>query len=276
MLLQNQAKDQTRPPLMTSINLQLQKLIQDYLGQHKNMTVNGLALKCGVPEATLRRMVQVKTKTVPSTANIVSVLTYILKSPNLSALILRLENPLADYLKQQYQFIGKFNHSELSESERRDQRALMRDLFQNKVVYHVFRCCIHRQGTTEQFVETLFGKPGIRALENLLLHKLIFRRSDRFYGAIENPEFPADQFKENFKSTADFIADQGTADLPNLFVNLTNSINEAAYAEIIHLQREALHKILKVLQNPTSNGEIPCFVLAGIDRYQKTDIKRTN
>lgn len=277
MLLQNQAKDQTRPPILVSVNLQLQKIIQDYLGQYKNITVNGLAIKCGVPEATLRRMVQVKTKTVPSTANIVSVLTYILKAPNLTALIDRLENPLADHLKQQYQFIGKLSGSTLSEDERNNQQALMRVLFQNKVAYHTFRCCLHRQGTTEKFIESVFGKPGVEALESLLLHKFIFRRQDKFYSVASNPEFPADLFKENFKSTADYIVDKtSNGERHNLFANLTQSVNEAAYAEIIHIQRESLHKILKVLQNSTSDGDIPCFVLSGVDHYSEPETKRTN
>ncbi len=277
MLLQKQAMDQTRPPILMSVNLQLQKLIQDYFQQYKNMTVNGLALKCGVPEATLRRMVQVKTKTVPATANIVSVLTYILRAPNLTTLIDRLENPLADYLKEQYQFIGKLNPSSLSDAERREQQVLMREVFQNKTVYHTFRCCLHRQGTTEKFIESVFGRPGLKALDTLLTNNLIFRRQDKFFSVATNPEFPPDLFKENFKSTADYIVDQSSnGDHHNLFANLTQSVNETAYAEIIHIQRESLHKILKILQNTESDGEIPCFVLSGVDHYRAPDVKETN
>lgn len=75
-----------------------------------------------------------------------------------------------------------------------------------------------------------------------------------------------EQFVEHFKAVADFIK---TGDLGpkknNLFYNFSESVNEKGMREILNVQRAALKKVARILNDDQFGGDIPLFVLSAID-----------
>ena len=71
----------------TSLNLELQELIQSYLHQHSNLTLNALANRSGVAGTTLRRLSQGESKGEVSPHVVLQLVAYIYKERRISKLL---------------------------------------------------------------------------------------------------------------------------------------------------------------------------------------------
>jgi hypothetical protein len=66
-----------------SVNSQLKQLTENYLAKHSGLTLNALALRCGVPATTMRRLMQknptgeAKSELAPHA--VLSLVSYLLK-----------------------------------------------------------------------------------------------------------------------------------------------------------------------------------------------------
>lgn len=248
----------------TSIAAELQTLIKAHLSEHRNLSLNALSKRCRVSEPTLRRIVGGKVKTNPTVNTIVDILSSLSKETNIAKLVELYPGPLADSLKENFgAVIGpeKYNYeySEILNRELKDSER-----------YLIFKLASNSKGVTRAKVRQLFGDRGDQKCDDLinldLLHEE-WKDSQRVLRTkVEGFYLHNDMFKQNFKALADYIDTRPKlGEQTNLFYNLSESVNEQALRDILNIQRQALKKIVKVLNDDKSRGELPVFVLNAID-----------
>lgn len=254
----------------TPIASELQKLIKGHLSEHRNLSLNALSKRCRVSEPTLRRIVSGKIKTNPTLNTIVDILSSLSKETNITKLIELYPGPLADSLKENFgAVIGpeKYNY-EYSEM-------LNRELDDPKR-YLIFKLASNSSGVTRSKVRELFGELGDRKCDDLinldLLHENWENNQRILKAKVEGFYLHNDLFKQNFKALADFIdTSPQLGEQKNLFYNLSESVNEQALRDILNIQRQALKRIVKILNDEKSRGELPVFVLNAIDQIDRDE-----
>lgn len=239
----------------------LQAILNDFLERHPNMTVNGLSKRCAVSEPTLRRIRNGQVKTLPSVTTMVDILSYISKEKSIVGIVEKYPGPVGEFLKEK---IPQTNNSKTPEYSEVLNRTL-----KDPVKYLIYKLAANDVGIDLEKVVELFGRYGESHLEELMQQNLVELRDDRYFAKIENFVLSHDLFVSHFKTVADFIKPQklitaSRAHSP-LFANYSGSINKKAYSAILNIQRAALKKIINILVDEKSSGEIPTFVLSAID-----------
>lgn len=242
----------------TAVNRQLQQLVDECFRQNPRLTLNALSLKSGVPEPTLRRIWNCQTKTLPAIGNVCSLLFYLFKVNHFSDLLERLDGELKEHLEEHYRFWGSEDFA--MKNPELHQRLVK--VFKCKDTYLFFRLAKSRQGVSEKVVSRLLPESWQTIASVLGGEGWVERIGDR-YRAVAGIEIPRSMFKENFKSFADRLRTDGEANVYNILVE---NVSEAAFREILSLQRKTVHEIQEILQREGSRGELPVFYLSGFDR----------
>ncbi|MCO4792328.1 MAG: hypothetical protein KC493_01355 [Bacteriovoracaceae bacterium] len=241
---------------------QLQDSVLSYLGRNKNISLNGLSKRCSISEPTLRRIKNGQIKTLPTLTTIIDLLCSLNKVDKIPELIeIYKETPIGAFLNEHFSVLASGDYSyefnqELDESLR------------DNISYLIFKLSCNTSGVTHTKIKEMFGKHGTDKLEVLEKKNLIKKESDgeTYKTAIEAFSLGHEHFVEHFKAVADFIK---TGEIGpkknNLFYNFSESVNEKGMREILQIQRLALKKIAKVLNDKEYTGEIPLFVLSAID-----------
>lgn len=254
----------------TPIASELQKLIKSHLSEHRNLSLNALSKRCRVSEPTLRRIVSGKVKTNPTVNTIVDILSSLSKETNIAKLVELYPGPLAESLKENFgAVIGpeKYNYeySEVLNRELKDPKR-----------YLIFKLASNTSGVTRAKIRQLFGELGDQKCDEMinlnLLHESWEDNQRTLKTKVEGFYLHNDLFKQNFKALADFIDTRPKlGEQKNLFYNLSESVNDQALRDILNIQRQALKKIVKVLNDEKSRGDLPVFVLNAIDQLDKDD-----
>ena len=239
----------------------LQALLSEFLEKHPNMTINGLSKRCSVSEPTLRRIKNGQVKTLPSVTTIVDILSYISKEKTIVRLVEKYPGPIADFLKEK---IPQTNNSKTPEYSELLNRTL-----KDPVKYIIYKLAANDTGVDLEKIVEFFGRYGENHLDELLQQNLVEQRGDRYFAKIENFVLSHDLFVSHFKTVADFIKPHKliTASKSHspLFANYSGSLNKKAYSTILNIQRAAFKKIISVLVDEKSSGEIPTFIIGAVD-----------
>lgn len=239
---------------------QIQGSVRTYLDKNKRISLNGLSKRCAVSEPTLRRIMNGRIKTLPMLSTIVDILCTIHKVDSLNELIeIYRGTELGDFLNNNFNVLSESNFDyefsvELNEALRDD------------VSYLIFKLAANRTGVRTSKIEKLFGHHGVEKLKTLKNLNLIKIEGGIIKTVVEGFSLSHDQFIPHFKAVADFIkAEQSNVQKKNLFYNFSESVNEAALKEILSIQKSALKKITKILNDDQHAGDLPLFVLSAID-----------
>ncbi len=240
----------------------LQNILLAYLERHPNITVGGMSKRCAVSEPTLRRIKSGQVKTLPSVTTVVEILTYISKETSTQGLLNAFPGPIADYLSSKLGQIEQVKELQYSEK-------LTRTLT-DPVKYLVYKLASMSAGVGLEKIVELFGSYGENQLLKLAQEDLVALNTQGFYIAkIQDFALSNEVFVEHFKSTADFIKPHKHATAAKayspIFSNFSNSISKKAYGEILKTQRAANKKIIAILCDKNSEGNIPTFVLNAVD-----------
>lgn len=239
----------------------LQKIINDYIESHTGLTVNGMSKRCGVSEATLRRVCSGKNKNLPTLTTVISVLSYISKKNTLPEIIEQFSGPLSESLKN-----GMHTHKN---SAFMDSSVNLSSKLQDPVRYMIYKLAANTNGVTASKISELFGLFGGQKLDDLLNEDLLILRGDSYHAAYSNYSLSHETFTTHFKATADFIKpeklDASPQKYSQVFVNMSESINLNAYSSILKVQRAALKKIREIMFDSQNKGEIPAFMVSAID-----------
>lgn len=242
---------------------ELARHLKSYLEDHPHLSLNAISKRCSVSEPTLRRIAKGEVKTTPDPKTVVEILSYLSKKKSISELCEAYSpGPLADFLK------SKFGALCTSQSPYQNSAEINR-IAKNPTKYIIYKLCANHSGMRRSTAQELFGTSGEQALRELVAEELVAVSETGICNAkIKGFTVSQDLFVQNFKTVADFLKpehlDLSSKTTP-VMANLSNSINSEAYQQIVKIQRQALQKILEVLNKEESLGEIPVFVLSAVD-----------
>tara|TARA_Y100000590_G_C15689811_1_gene1003009 strand:+ start:888 stop:1676 length:789 start_codon:yes stop_codon:yes gene_type:complete len=241
---------------------ELSTIIDNHLLRHQNLSLNGLALKSGVSEPTLRRVRKREIKTLPKITTILDILSCIYKERNISDLIPYCQPATKSYLSDVFSVILN------EESPYENDKQLCRELKDN-TSYLIYKLAACRIGIRKEDVEYFFGTLGkARAIE-MEKKSLIFEMLGFYHARTKSFRLDNDQFITNFKSVAEFIrVEEGVKNKDNIFYNLSESISEEAYKEVMAIQKSALKEIVKIFNDKKYAGDRPAFVLSAVDFFK--------
>jgi AraC-like DNA-binding protein len=258
-----------KPFFESSVNEALVGAIQHYMDHHPKTTIANLAKKCGLAESTLRRMFHQKTKTLPDPANVVTLLLFINHVSSIQQLLQKIDGPLKKFILEKYEFLQTGQNLGTPHSSDFLDHAL-----KDKIRYLVYTLASHRGGVSGPQVKQIAGELGLSALNYFVENHILIHQQDHYLVKDQNYLLPKNRFVENFKTTADLIdVDAAKSNHSNLFMIVDETINETAYLELIHIQREAILKMAKVWNDPKSFGDIHFFFLTALDQMLRTKNK---
>ena len=239
---------------------QLQDSVLNYLNKNKNISLNGLAKRCSISEPTLRRIKNGQIKTLPTLTTIVDLLCSLNKVDKIPELIeIYKGSPIGEFLQEHFSVLSSTDLS--YEFNQELDKALRENIY-----YLVFKLSCNSSGVNRTKIQEMFGRLGTDKLNALVNKGLIKRDGEVFKSAIEGFSLGHETFVDHFKAVADFIK---TGEIGpkknNLFYNFSESVNEKGMREILQIQRTALKKIAKILNDEEFIGDIQLFVLSAID-----------
>lgn len=246
---------------------QLREAIKSYLDEHRRVSLNGLSKRCQTSEPTLRRIMSGKVKTAPTLNTVLDILSTLSKESSIPKLVEMYPGPIADSLKENFGLLiepeYKYESSEILNKELADEQK-----------YLIFKLAANSAGVKRVTVRELFGLVGEEKVDELiskdLLTESVVNQERILKTKVEGFALSHDLFVKNFKAVANYIDTQpklGKQD--NLFYNLSESLNDQGLKEILNIQRQALQKMIKILNDPKFSGELPVFILSAIDRLEK-------
>ena len=245
---------------------QLQSILLEYLnGPGKNVSVYGLAKRCAVSEPTLRRIKDGKTKGLPYTSTIISLLSYIYKEKEFKKIIEKVEEPLASYLIEKCDYVKDVQSVQ--------QSADLGEQLSTPIRYVLYKLAVGENGLTEKKAEEIFGHLGKVEIKNMVKDKLLIKNETiygvNYKGSVEFFSLPHESFVDNFKTMADFIKVEKHSEADPryspMFANFSSSLNKETYTKVLNIQRQAQRKIAKLISDENNAGSIPTFVLTAVD-----------
>jgi|GEM_PF-1787043 len=240
--------------------LNLYIILETYMGLHANLSINHLSKKCAVNEPTLRRIRNRQLKRLPSTTNILKLLSHISKKNKISDVIDFFPGALIDFISQ--------SMTQVMENDVSDVTDLTNQL-KHPTEYLIYKLSANESGVTKEKVLQLFGMLGEQQLEQLVAKDIVSYENGAFHAKYRKFCLAPEVFKKNFKATADFIKPENLTNSPykssQMFFNMSSSVNIKAYSKILKIQRSCIGKIRDVLFDKDSKGDIPTFVIGAID-----------
>lgn len=246
---------------------QLREAIQSYLDEHRRVSLNGLSKRCQTSEPTLRRIMSGKVKTTPTLNTVLDILSTLSKESSIPKLVDMYPGPIAESLKENFGLLIK------PEYKYESSEALNKELVDEQK-YLIFKLAANNSGVKRITVRELFGLVGEEKADELiskdLLTESIVNQERVLKTKVEGFALSHELFIKNFQAVASYIDTKpklGKQD--NLFYNLSESLNDQGMKEVLNIQRQALQKMIKVLNDPKYSGELPVFILSAIDRLEK-------
>ncbi len=238
----------------------LSEVIDQYIQANpRSRSINALSKKCRMSEATLRRIYRKQVKSSPSVSTVLDILTLIEGENSIAKLAERFPGPIAEFLKES---LPDSNFIDISYSTN------LEDQFENSTKYIIYKLSSNQSGVTRDKVQQIFGEMGLQFLDDLIEMGFIESRGQVYKATKKNFHSGQRSFLRNFKATSEFIKAydaNSNREFNSVRVNYSESVSEKTYQQILKVQRKALSKIRDLMANEANSGEIPAFVLVGID-----------
>jgi hypothetical protein len=250
------------PSKGSHLAIELQTVLNCFLENHKNLSLNGLSKRCGVSEPTLRRLAKAQIKTTPSISVVLCLLSYIAKEERIDKLADLYPGAIGRFLKQN---LPMTSLTQVSLEFSKKLNSALRD----PTCFLIYSLAANGDGVDTTTLQQLFGLHGVNLAENLCVEQLLECKNNRFYAVIENYTLDHSHFVQQFKALADFIKPNrySVAEpcLSPFYHTLTNGVSAEAFKKIQKIQSQALKKSAEVMFAPENKGTIPAFLLLALD-----------
>ncbi len=248
------------PALTEALRAELQR----YFLEHPKLSLNAFAIRNRLSEATLRRIIKGNLKTSPKYQTVLGVLQAVSKSSSAKDWIQKFPGVIAQFVERNMSLM-------VSNDTKEPVPELLAELLQDKDTYIAYKLTLNNSGSSPSQIKNVLGLPGTLAIQRLEARGFVAQKKNgRYYATASSATLPNTSFLQNFKNTADHIHIRDRrVDEANLFFNLSNSVNERAYKEILRTQVEAIRKIQKIINDSENIGDIPAFVLTAVDRFER-------
>jgi hypothetical protein len=258
-----------------TVNSQLRNLIENYLEKHTGLTLNALAVRCGVPATTMRRLMQADStqKSELAPHSVLSLVSYLLKEKKISLLLKKIEGPVAELLNRCFdQFIFD------EESSTHTLNSDLNLIFKDKTCYLIYKLAANQCGTSMDEIKNVFGLLGLQKLSELIEKNWIIadqNNSDILHAREKNFSVDLEVAHGLTHSLVDFYKPRDVAAGFNLFYSLSEGMNEKGIQQIKEIEKAAVKKIHDLMNDTNLQGEIPYFAVVlsdvlGLTPNQKT------
>ena len=237
---------------------ELSNLIESFLERNSNVSINALAMRMGVAETTLRRIRGGQIKRLPNSENLLKIVFYIFKTKDLY----EIKELLPLHLKEHFTSLFLLTESSINNPV----VEIDDNIIDNQTTYLVLKLASNYSGVKKDEVLRLFGERGLNSVEQLMNADILTEERELFKTKVNAFRLPHNSFIKNFKSVSDFIKiDPAKTKGPNLYYNLSESINLEGLTRVQSIQMKAVKEISEILNNDKFKGNLPVFSLTAID-----------
>jgi hypothetical protein len=233
----------------------LRNLVQEFMSRHSSLTLQALAQRSQVPVTTLRRLMQVESKSEIAPHIALNLCSYICREKKMNKLLEMLPTNLADYLKKHF---GGFV---FENAEERVYSHELNEILKDTFHYLIYKLAANRSGTSWVEVTELFGLIGKRKAENLIQLHVIEEREGKLHAKESDFSLDLKVAASHLPELVKYYQPENVGRGLNLMYSLSESLNEEAIKKIKDIQREAVQKTHTVMQSPESLGHYPYFTL---------------
>ncbi len=239
----------------SSVNQQLKSLVSSYLDNHKGLTLNALATRSGVPATTMRRLMQEDQRQELAPHSVLALTSYLLKEKKISALLKKVNGPIAELLNRSFdQFI--FDDKSAPHELHTDLNSLFRD----KTVYLIYKLAANACGTSVREIKNIFGILGIEKLNELVeLNWIIIDENERLHAREKNFSVELALAHQLTHSLVDCYKPKDADKGFNLFYSLSEGMNEEGINLIKEIEKNAVKKIFDLMSDKKLQGNIPYY-----------------
>ncbi len=236
---------------------ELSTLIQTYLKERPQLSLNAIAIRSEIPETSLRRLSKGELKRMPKNQTVLKLLSYLYQTESLIKIRDQVPGALRDFMNKEYL---------LSEDSVVSPQINLDRFLTDQISYLVFKLASNSSGVKQDEIKRLFGEVGLEAINKLVKAAVVKVDNATFYSAFESFRLSDESFVENFKAVSSFIkTDPEKRTAPNFYYNLSESLNEAGLKKIREIQVRATSQVLNIMNDKTNHGDIPVFNLVAID-----------
>jgi hypothetical protein len=246
-----------------SVNSQLRQLTESYMARHSGLTLNALAVRCGVPATTMRRLMQKgsegEQKSELAPHSVLSLVSYLLKEKKISLLLKKIDGPVAELLNRCF---DQFIFDEKSSGHALDSD--LNSIFQDKTCYLIYKLAANQCGTTMDEIKNIFGLSGLQKLSELIEKNWIVADKDhieKLHAREKNFSVDLGLAHQLTHSLVDFYKPRDVEAGYNLFYSLSEGMNENGIKKIKEIEKDAVKKIYELMNDTKNQGEIPYFTI---------------
>lgn len=269
----NESLDENSQKNKSSVNDQLRLMTNTYLEKHPGLTLNALSVRCGVPATTMRRLMQKSDSGELAPHSVLALVSYLLKEKKISALLKKVEGPVADLLNRSFdQFIFD------EKSSQHEMSTDLNTLFQDKTMYLIYKLAANQCGTSVREIKNIFGLIGLQKLQELVDKGQIvadLENSDRLHAKEKNFSVDLALAHQLTHSLLDFYKPRDVAQGFNLFYSLSEGMNEEGIKQIKEIEKAAVKKIFDLMNDKNLQGNIPYYAVVLSDVLGLTPTKES-
>jgi hypothetical protein len=233
---------------------QLKDLVENYFEQNPHMSMNALAMKSGVGATTLRRIRSSSIKGDPAPHTVLGLVSSISKEKRLSVLVKKFDGPIGELLQDTF---GPYVEESLSHEYAVDLNHHLKD----PTAYFVYKLAANRVGTTAEAVKENYGSLGLKKLGELIELGLIEEKGDKFHATRKEYALDVHVVANHLPQLVSHYKPEEIEKGQNLFYTMSESLNEDGIKKIKEIQKEAIKKIITIMNSPYYEGDIPFFTL---------------
>jgi len=242
----------------------LRNIVQLYLNQFSNISLQALATKSNVPVTSLRRLMNDSSKTEVAPHTVLNICSYIHREKKINLLLKKVDPSISDFLKKHF---GQF----IFENEERVYSVDLNHELKDRNAYFIYKLAANQNGTSWIEITELLGLMGKRKAEELKNIGLIIEEKDRIHAKDKNFSLDLKIAADHLPELVKFYKPEEVSKGLNLFYSLSESLTEETIHEIKNIQREAVKKIHVLMNDKKNAGPHPYFTINLAETFSSED-----
>lgn len=232
----------------------VQNMIAVYMGKNPQLTLNALAQRSNVPVTSLRRLMNGQQKSEIAPHSVLNLVSYVLREKNLSALLTRVDNCIADFLKKHF---GHFIFASETRVYDCDLNVELRD----QTKYFIYKMAANHNGVDLMTLVENFGSHGKRKADEMIKNGLLIEEEGRLHAREKNFSIDLQIAADHLPALVRFYKPDSIHQGRNTYFNMSESLNMEGIQKIKQLQRECVQNMNKIMNGPQYMGDIPYFTI---------------
>ena len=191
--------------------------------------------------------------------SVLSLASYLFKEKKISALLKRIDGPVAELLNRCFdQFI--FDEDSSTHTLNND----LNNLFKDKTTYLIYKLAANQCGTSLEEIKNVFGLLGLQKLSELMDANWIIADANDgniLHAREKNFSVDLNLAHQLTHSLVDFYKPRDVEAGYNLFYSLSEGMSEVGIKKIKEIEKDAVKKIFDLMNNKDNQGTIPYYAV---------------